>query len=109
LPQVAKIAVHRINAFDNHELASRFLTGQCPIKRLWIVVLELLSAAARKDGAIAKTKVRTVVQKSHVSFAKEAGDCAQRAAKSAVEKHRVLAFERFCDAPFELAMEIGHS
>src|SRR5262249_43047818 len=32
-----------------------------------------------------------------------------RAAKSAVEKHGVLAVEKFCDAAFEFAVEISHA
>ncbi len=53
--------------------------------------------------------MRAVVQKRHVGFAKEPGDGAQCAAKAAVEKHRILASKKFCDAPFEFAMQIGHS
>src|SRR5438876_9742394 len=53
--------------------------------------------------------MRAVVQKRHVGFAKEPRDGAQRAAKAAVEKHRILAAKKFRDAPFEFAMQIGHS
>src|SRR5690242_19178038 len=72
-------------------------------------MFELLSAASRQHGTVAKTKMRTVVQNGHVAFAKESRDRAQRATKSAVEKHRVLALEKFRDALFQLAMEISHS
>jgi len=73
-----------------------------------IIVFKLLRPAPGQHGTIAETKVRAVVQNGHVAFAKQAGDRAQRAAKSAVEKHRVFALEKFRDAPFELAMEVGH-
>src|SRR5437667_12797414 len=106
--QVPEVAVHGINAFDNHELPTPFLTGQCHIKRRWIIVFKLLRPAPGQHGTIAETKVRAVVQNGHVAFAKQSGDRAQRAAKSAVEKHRVFALEKFRDAPFELAMEVGH-
>src|SRR5262245_26635308 len=53
--------------------------------------------------------MRAVVENRHVGFAKQAGDGAQRAAEPAVEKHRVLASQKFRDAPFEFAMQIGHS
>src|SRR5205823_1925078 len=38
--------------------------------------------------------MRAIVQKRHVGFAKEPGGGAQRAAKPAVEKHRILASEK---------------
>src|SRR5207247_5821314 len=69
----------------------------------------LLCPASREYGAIAKAKVRAIIQNCYVWLAKQSGDRAQRAAKPAVKKHRVLASEKFRDAPFELAMEISHS
>src|SRR5437667_5932102 len=72
-------------------------------------MLELLCSASREYGAIAKAKVRAIIQNGYVCLAKQSGDCTERAAKAAVEKHRVLASEKSRDAPFEFAMEIGHS
>ena len=67
-------------------------------------MLEFLRAASGKDCAIAKTEVRAIVQDGHVGFAEQARNRAQRAAKSAVEKHRILASEEFRHTPFEFAM-----
>src|SRR2546423_246383 len=49
--------------------------------------------------------MRAIVQKRHVGFAKEPRDGAQRAAKAAVEKHRILASKKFRHAPFEFARQ----
>ena len=72
-------------------------------------MLEFFCAAPGQHSPIAKAKMRAVVQKRHVGFAKEPRDGAQRAAKAAVEKHRILASKKFRHAPFEFAMQIGHS
>src|SRR4029077_10233412 len=72
-------------------------------------MLEFFCAAPGQHSPIAKAKMRAVVQKRHVGFAKEPRDGAQRAAKAAVEKHRILASKKFRHAPFEFAMQISHS
>ncbi len=72
-------------------------------------MLEFFCAAPGQHSAIAKAKMRAIVQKRHVGFAKQSGDRAQRAAKAAIEKHRILASKKFRHAPFEFAMQIGHS
>ena len=72
-------------------------------------MLEFLRATPRQNRAVTKTQMRAVVQNRDVAFAQQAGNRAQRAAKSAVEKHGVLAVEKFRDAPFEFAVEIGHA
>src|SRR4029450_1893122 len=51
-----EIAVHRINAFHNHELAAPFLTAQRGIKRGCVVMLEFLGAASGQDRAISQTE-----------------------------------------------------
>src|SRR5215831_554808 len=107
--QISEVAVHGVNTLDNHELAPRFLTAQRGIKRCRIIMLELLSPASRQHGTVAKTKMRTVVQKGHVALAKQSRDRAKRTAESAVENHGVLASKKFRDAPFEFAMQISHS
>src|SRR2546427_135111 len=63
----------------------------------------------RQDRSIAKTEMRTVIQNRNVALAQQPGDGAESAAKTAVEKHCILAAKKFRDAPFELAMEIGHA
>ena len=72
-------------------------------------MLEFFRATPRQNRAVTKTQVGSVVENRDVAFAQQAGDRAQRAAKSAVEKHGVLAVEKFRDAPFEFAVEIGHA
>ena len=83
--------------------------GSAPCRARLDRYARISRAAPGQNRAITKTKVRAIVQNRHVAFAKQPGDRAQRAAKSTVEKHRVLASEKFRDAPFEFAMEIGHS
>ncbi len=51
----------------------------------------------------------SIVENGDIAFAQQPRDRAKRAAKSAVEKHGVLAIEKFRDAPFEFAVEIGHA
>ena len=72
-------------------------------------MLEFSRATPRQDRSIAKTEMRTVIQNRNVAFAQQPGDGAESAAKTAVEKHCILAAKKFRDAPFELAMEIGHA
>src|SRR5262245_42023684 len=72
-------------------------------------MLELFRATPRQYRAITKTQMRSIIQNGDVAFAQQAGNRAQRAAKSAVEKHRVLAVEKLRDAAFEFAVEIGHA
>ena len=72
-------------------------------------MLEFLRATSGKYRSIAKAEMRAVIEKSHVGFAKQSGNGAQRSAKAAVEKHRILTAEKSCYAPFEFAMEVGHS
>ena len=42
-------------------------------------------------------------------FAQKSGNGAERAAKAAVEKHRVLTAEKFRHPSFQFAMKISHS
>jgi hypothetical protein len=72
-------------------------------------VLELFCPAPGQHSAIAKAKMRAIIENGDIALAKQPGDCTQRAAKSTVEKHRVLAVEKFRDATFEFAVEIGHA
>src|SRR5438477_12989100 len=72
-------------------------------------MLEFLRATSRQNRAITKTQVGSIVENGDIAFAQQTRDRAQRAAKSAVEKHRVLAIEKFRDTAFEFAMEIGHA
>ena len=72
-------------------------------------MLEFFGATSRKHRAVAKTQMRSIVENGDIAFAQQTGDRAERAAKSAVEKHGVFALEKFRDAPFEFAMQIGHS
>src|SRR5881275_2452558 len=108
LPQITEIAVHGINAFHDNELPPAFLGSERRVQGDRIVVLEFLCAAPGKHCPIAKTEVRTVVQNSHIGFTKQTGNCTERTAKSAVEKHRILAAEEFCNAPLKFPMQIRH-
>ena len=72
-------------------------------------MLEFLSAASGKHRSIAKAEMRAVVQNRHVGFAKQARNRAQRTAKPAIKKHRVLAPEKLRDTSFEFPVQIGHS
>ena len=72
-------------------------------------MLEFFSATPRQYRAVTKTQMGSIVENGYVAFAQQPRDRAQRAAKSAVEKHGVLAIEKFRDAPFEFAVEIGHA
>ena len=72
-------------------------------------MLEFLRATPRQYRAVTKTQMGSIVENGNIAFAQQPRDRAQRAAKSAVEKHRVLAVEKFRDAPFEFAMKIGHA
>src|SRR2546430_16327433 len=101
LLKISKIAIHRIDAFDYHELAPALLTAQCHVERGCVVMLEFLGATSRQNRTITKTQMRAIVENGDIAFAQQPRDRAQRAAKSAVEKHRVLAIEKFRHAPFE--------
>src|SRR5204862_7896201 len=46
-PQISEIAIHRINAFDHHELASALLTAQRHVERCGSVLLEVFRATQR--------------------------------------------------------------
>ena len=72
-------------------------------------MLEFLRATPRQNRTVTKTQMRAVVQNRDVALPQQAGNRTQRAAKSTVEKHRVLAVEKFRDVPFEFAVEIGHA
>ena len=72
-------------------------------------MLELFRSTARQNRTIAQTQMRAIIENSDIAFAQQPGNRAQRTAKSAVEKHRILAIEIFRDTPFEFAMEIGHA
>src|SRR5436190_5505850 len=109
LYKMSKIAVHRINTFDDHQLAPSLLTAQRNVERGRIVMLEFLRATPRQNRTVTKTQMRAVVQNRDVALPQQAGNRTQRAAKSAVEKHGVLAVEKLRDAPFEFAVEIGHA
>src|SRR5438552_3641224 len=109
LLQVAEIAVHRINPFHDDEVTPALFPAQCFVERHRIVMLKLICAATRKNSSVAKTQVRAVVENRDIRFAKQSGNRAERAAKSAVEKHRVFAAEKFRDAALQLAMKIGHA
>src|SRR5437868_1124103 len=61
-PQIPEVAIHRVNALDDHELAPPFLTAQRCVQRRGIVVLEFLCATPGQHSTIAKTKMRAVVQ-----------------------------------------------
>src|SRR5436309_2976105 len=109
LLKISEIAVHRINALDYHQLTPALLTAQCHVERGGIVMLEFLRATPRQNRAITKTQVGSIVENGDIAFAQQTRDRAQRASKSAVEKHGVLAVEKFRNAAFEFAMEIGHA
>ena len=109
LLKISKIAIHRINAFDYHQLAPALLTAQCHVERGGIVMLEFFRATPRQNRAVTKTQMGAIVENGDIAFAQQSGNRAERAAKSAVEKHGVLAVEKFRDAPFEFAVEIGHA
>ena len=80
--EMAEIAVHRINALDDDELAPAHVSGLTTrVERRGIVMLEFLGAAARENGAIAQTQVRTIVEHGDVGFAEQSGDGAERAAE----------------------------
>ena len=72
-------------------------------------MLELLRAASRQNRAITKTQMRAIIQNCDVAFAQQPGNRPQCTAEAAVEKHRVLAVEKFRDAVFEFPVEIGHA
>src|SRR6516162_904473 len=69
LNQFSKIAVHRINSFDDDELAAAAFATQGGVERSRIVVLELFGATTRKHGPIAQTQVRPVIQNRGVALA----------------------------------------
>ena len=53
--------------------------------------------------------MRAVIENRDVAFPQQPGDGAERAAESAVEKHRIFAPEKLRDLTLELAMQIGHA
>ena len=53
--------------------------------------------------------MRTIVENCDVAFSEQTRDRAERAAKPAVEKHRILAAKEFREPPLELTMQIGHT
>ena len=53
--------------------------------------------------------MRAVVEDRDIGFAEQTRNGSKRAAKTAVEKHRVFPPEKFRDLAFQLAMKIGHA
>ena len=72
-------------------------------------MFEFLCPTSRQYRTITKTEMGSVVQDRDIALAQQTRNCAKRAAKSAVEQHRILAVEKFRDAPFEFAVKIGHA
>ena len=64
--QVAKVAVHRVNAFHNHKLPPAAVPLQRRFQRTGVIMLKLFRAAARQQGAVAQTKVRSIVQNGDI-------------------------------------------
>src|SRR2546430_5666075 len=96
--QIAEVAVHRVNAFHDNELPPAAVPLERRFKRSSVVMLKFFRATAREEGAIAQTQVRPIVQDRDISFSQQSGNGPERAAKPAVEKHRILAPE-----------ELGHA
>ena len=107
--QIAEIAIHRINSFDDDEVAFPFVAGQSGVERLRIVMLEALGARAGQHRAIAQAQMRAVIHDRHIAFAQQPGDRPERSAETAVEKHRVFVTEEFRHPPLELPMQVGHA
>ncbi len=72
-------------------------------------MLEFLRAATRERRAIAQAEMRAVIEHRDIGFPEQSRDGAERAAKSAVEKHRVFAAEELRDLALQFAMQIGHA
>ena len=47
-----EIAIHRINSLDDYELALARPPSERRVERIWIVVLETINPATRKDGTV---------------------------------------------------------
>ena len=107
--EMAEVAIHGINAFDNDQPAFVFVTNKGGIERRGIVMLETVDASPRQDRAVAQTEVRTIVHHGDIAFPHQSRDRAEGAAEPAVEKHRVLVAEEFRHPFFELPMKIGHA
>ena len=78
------------------------------IERFRIVVLEPINAAPREDGSVAQTQVRSTVHDRNICLAQQSGDCPQRAAEAAVEKHRIFAAKKIRELPFQFAVQVCH-
>src|SRR5256885_17107752 len=72
-------------------------------------MFKFFGATTGKHSAIAKAQVRSIIENGDVALAKQTGNCAERSAKAAVEKHCVFAVEKLCDSRFQFAMKIGHA
>ena len=72
-------------------------------------MLKFLGPATRKSRAVAQTKMRSIIEHRDISFPEQAGNGSERAAESAVEKHRIFAAEEGCDFSLQFAVEIGHA
>ena len=72
-------------------------------------MFKTFGACARQDRAVAQAKMRAIIENSRIGFAQQTRDRAERAAKSAVEKHRIFVTEEFRDGMFQFAMKIGHA
>src|SRR5215216_2886400 len=66
--QISEIAVHGVNALNDHKLTSAFLTAQSGVKRRGIIVLEFLCPTSGQHSTVAKTQMRAVVQDRDVTF-----------------------------------------
>src|SRR5438445_1733029 len=56
-----EVPVHRINSLHNHKLATTLVAAERGIERSGVVVLKTIHPAARKNGAIAQTQMRTII------------------------------------------------
>ena len=86
----SEVAIHRINAFHDHEPAAALLPGQCNIQGHGIVMLKLFHSTPRKDSAIAQTEMGTIVENGNVGFSKQAGNRAERTAETTVEENGIF-------------------
>src|SRR5947209_6159687 len=106
--ELTEVTIHRINAFDDDELALPLLTREGRIKRFRIVMLEPFCPGPREDRAVTKAQVRTIIHDRDVALPQQGGNRPESAAETAIEKHRVLVAQKLGHLFFELAMEIGH-